>query len=181
MKKKLKSVFNSTGGFSLAEVLVAVLILLMVSEVVVGGIPSAIQAMDKITRASNAQALLSTTLIRLREELTTATDVEITGINEVNFKDTYGIGSKIKYTSEKGLTIKKGTLDEYPLVSDAASNKDLYVECKFSGNSTTGIVLVNDIKVKRKNYSGSPDIASAQHYAIQVLGTVKEITPASPG
>ena len=54
-------------GFSLAETLMAVLILLMVTSVVATGIPAAANAYFKAVDASHAQVLLSTTMISLSE------------------------------------------------------------------------------------------------------------------
>ena len=63
-------------GFSIAELLVAILILSMVSTVVAGGIPVARDAYNKITVAANAQVLLSTAIYSLRSELGVAMDVK---------------------------------------------------------------------------------------------------------
>jgi hypothetical protein len=52
-----------------------VLILLMVSGVVAGGIPAAVTAYGKAVDAANAQVLLSTTVNALRAELCTAKDI----------------------------------------------------------------------------------------------------------
>ena len=68
---------NQQNGFSLAEMLVAVLILLMVSAVVAGGIPAASNAYSKAVDAANAQVLLSTAATALRDELGTARNVSI--------------------------------------------------------------------------------------------------------
>ena len=68
---------NQQNGFSLAEMLVAVLILLMVSAVVAGGIPAASNAYSKAVDAANAQVLLSTAATALRDELGTAKNVSI--------------------------------------------------------------------------------------------------------
>lgn len=65
------------NGFSLAEMLVAVLILLMVSAVVAGGVPAASNAYSKAVDAANAQVLLSTAATALRDELGTARNVSI--------------------------------------------------------------------------------------------------------
>ena len=67
------------NGFSLAEMLVAVLILLMVSAVVAGGVPAASNASSKAVDAANAQVLLSTAATALRDELGTARNVSISG------------------------------------------------------------------------------------------------------
>lgn len=67
------------NGFSLAEMLVAVLILLMVSAVVAGGVPAASNAYSKAVDAANAQVLLSTAATALRDELGTARNVSISG------------------------------------------------------------------------------------------------------
>ena len=68
---------NQQNGFSLAEMLVAVLILLMVSAVVAGGVPAASNAYSKAVDAANAQVLLSTAATALRDELGTARNVSI--------------------------------------------------------------------------------------------------------
>ena len=67
---------GSTSGFTLAETLIAVLILLMVSAVVAGGVPAALNAYRNAIDAANASTLLSTTVNALRDELSTAWDVE---------------------------------------------------------------------------------------------------------
>ena len=70
---------NQQNGFSLAEMLVAVLILLMVSAVVAGGVPAASNAYSKAVDAANAQVLLSTAATALIDELGTAKNVSISG------------------------------------------------------------------------------------------------------
>lgn len=68
---------KSRAGFSLAETLLAVLILLMVSTIVATGIPVAQNAYNKVVLAADAQSLLSTTISALRNELGTANDVSV--------------------------------------------------------------------------------------------------------
>lgn len=72
VKRKL----NSKSGFSLAEMLMAVLILLMVSSIVATGIPVVKNAYEKVVLASNAEVLLSTAISSLRNELGTAQSIE---------------------------------------------------------------------------------------------------------
>lgn len=75
MKKALQKL-NSQTAFTLAETLITVLILLMVSAVVAGGVPAAANAYAKAVDAANAHVLLSTTVNALRSELSTAWNVE---------------------------------------------------------------------------------------------------------
>ena len=90
MKKTRK--LNSRGGFTLAETLLAVLILLMVSVIVATGVPVAKNAYEKVVIAANAQVLLSTAVNTLRDELGTAWDVEVVEEGKTELKTT-----KIKY------------------------------------------------------------------------------------
>ena len=68
---------GSHSGFTLAETLIAILILLMVSSVVAAGIPAASNAYYKVVDGANAQVLLSTAATALRDELATARDLEV--------------------------------------------------------------------------------------------------------
>ena len=76
IKRKLKS----TAGFTLAETLLAVLILLLVSVIVARGVPAAKNVYEKVFIGANAQALLSTTISALKDELGTAWDVSTENI-----------------------------------------------------------------------------------------------------
>lgn len=65
------------GGFSLAEMLLATLILLLVATIMTTGIPAAKTAYEKVVLGSNAQVLLSTAVNALRDEMGTAWEVTL--------------------------------------------------------------------------------------------------------
>ena len=94
--KKLKS----SAGFTLAETLMTVLILVMVAGVVAGGMPSALNAHSKAVDAANAHVLISTTVNALRSELSTARDVHLNADGDVIYIST-STGSKAKLYKEK--------------------------------------------------------------------------------
>ena len=71
MRKLLKK-SNCSAGFTLAETLVAVVILVLISA---AALPAAMNAYRNAVDAANAQVLLSTTVNALRSELSTAWNV----------------------------------------------------------------------------------------------------------
>ena len=60
--KSIKRKLNSKKGFTIAEMLVAIIILLMVSSIVASGIPVARDAYEKVVLTSNAEILMSTAI-----------------------------------------------------------------------------------------------------------------------
>jgi len=78
----IRNRIRETRAFTLAETLVAVLIMLMVSVIVAAGIPAAARAYENVFIASNAEVLLSTTMSALRNELSTARDIEVISTTE---------------------------------------------------------------------------------------------------
>ena len=103
-------------GFSIAELLVAILILSMVSAVVAGGIPVARDAYNKITVSANAQVMLSTTISALRNELGTASAVYINRSS----------GEAIVYRSGKNGNISKIYKGTYEDIQDAIMIHEYY-------------------------------------------------------
>ena len=83
MKQKLKS----HSGMSLAETLVAVIILLLVSTIVMRGVPVAKNAYEKVVVAANAKVMLSTAITSLRNELATAQRIKVGGSSLTNVYD----------------------------------------------------------------------------------------------
>lgn len=77
MKQKIAK--KNRGGFTLAETMVAVLILAMVAGIVAAGIPAAKNALDKAIDASHSELLFSTTMTSLRNELATARSIDCLG------------------------------------------------------------------------------------------------------
>lgn len=95
----LKQRLKSRAGFTLAETLLAVLILLLVSTIVATGIPVAKDAYQKVVVAANAQLLLSTTATALRDELGTAWDVKINSKTTKSGVGTTTIEKSVSYYS----------------------------------------------------------------------------------
>ena len=121
--KKLKSRI----GFSLAETLIAILILLMVSAIVGAAIPTASKVYVDTVDAANAQLLLSTATNALRDKLSTATSPEAKDGTIITFKTRTTVNGK---NADAWCMIKMdgGTLKIYYGSQDSAhqTNTDTY-------------------------------------------------------
>ncbi len=139
MKKRLQKM-NSIQGFSLVELLVAVLILSMVSAVVAGGIPVAKNAYQKVTIAANAQIMLSTTITALRNELCTAGDVSILDeTGEVVAEATDDSGNKAEITTGKMIRYYSPAIKNYSTLSNGRIYKSSGVPAE--GEEADSIIL----------------------------------------
>lgn len=158
--KRFKRIL-SRSGFTLAETLLAVLILLLVSSIVATGIPVVRNVYEKVVVASNAQVLLSTTVTALRDELGTAWDVSYEGGYLTYFSADTGAKSKIyadgngiviqEYITTDGLNTQDNAIgDPRYLVSAKAATSDLWVS--FGNVSCTGaIVSITGLAVYQKS------------------------------
>ena len=157
MRKKIEN----RSGFTLAEVLMAVLIVAMVSAVVAAGIPSAINAYKKVTEAGNADLLLSTTITRLRDELGTASDVSVNGTT-VTYTNGAGSRSYLElvttgdkpgiYLQEYADIVTSENRDKFYhlLVSDEAASKTMHVTYELDGApDADGVLTFRNLAVKR--------------------------------
>ena len=177
MIKKIKN----QKGFSLAETLLAVLILLLVSVIVANGVPAAQSAYEKVVIGANAKVLLSTTISALRDELATATNVTVASDNKTitYYSADKGAASELSIVQENGIPVIKlkeyssanptdftGKTTIYPdkvrnLVSEKAATGDLYVTYDSIQNYTIGdeSITIKGLKVGRK--STTTELATA--------------------
>ena len=181
--KKIKQIIQNSAGFTLAETLLAILILLMVSGIVATGIPASKNAYEKVVLASNAEVLLSTTMSELRNELGTARDVNVSDSNTViTYRNSY-TGSESKLFKSSGGDEPAGTimLQRYAgeggskalrLVSKKASD-GLYViyDTVDEPNTTPGIVTFHNLQVKRET-SDTP-LAEMKEFSVRVFSADK--------
>lgn len=77
-KRKLKAKTSSSRGFTLVELLVTMLILLLASMMVVAGIPAAQRAYASAVDAANAESMLTIVTQSLRDELEVADPATVT-------------------------------------------------------------------------------------------------------
>ena len=165
MKKIFRKKLNKKG-FTLAETLITVIILLLVSVIVATGIPSAKNAYERVVVSSNAQVLLSTAITALRDELGKASDVEVDE-GKITYKSaatnaTSTISLKLSETEadgtatskKEGIVIKeyagKDSGNERRLVSKAASNENLYIVYDAANvEYKNGVITIPKLKVMR--------------------------------
>lgn len=192
ISKKLKS----HKGFTLAETLLAVLILLLVSVIVANGIPAASKAYEKTVLAANAQSLMSTTVAALRDELGTAWKVSVAG-NEVTYysADT-GNRSVLKkgsndaiiiteYISTDGLNTQTTSVgNERELTPSATLTQDLTitydtVTYTYDVTNDYGIVVFSDLQVTPKGKT-EPIIAQMGSLTIRIAAAAKPTPTTAP-
>lgn len=153
--KRIRIKLKKSGGFTLAETLLAVLILLLVSAIVAEGMPVVRNVYEKVFIGANAQVLLSTTVTALRDELGTAWDVSVgaDGKSVTYFSASTGAQSKLYLD---GNTIMITEYVEYDGLNTAAESKDntyaLVSEAASTGNRKNDLqVLFDSIEVNKDN------------------------------
>lgn len=168
-------------GFTLAETLMAVLILMMVTAIVAGGLPAAQAALKKTVDASHAQTLLSTTMTALRDELSTAKSITEANNTTIKYEDAAGLKSEISVGINGRIYLKKnlgladgesasgGVIDRL-LISRQASTSDLY-STYTDVSYEDGIVSIKGLAV----YNGDRLFSSLfedpeEVYKIRVIG-----------
>ena len=182
----MRSILNrrkrERAGFTLAETLIAILILLMVSAIVAGAIPAASNVYVKTVDAANAQLLLSTTMTVLRDELGTATSITVQDASTITYRSGKSGCAKIQVVTggtDPGLYIWHGEYkDGIPdftnstprlLVSKKAATEGMVVSCTFSVSGS--VVTVSGLSVKKDmNKDGTPEeLAGRTSYKIRLV------------
>ena len=185
MRKCRKEKLHRTYGFTLAETLLAVLILLMVSSIVAAGIPSARNAYEKVVLTSNADVLLSSTMSTLRNELGAATDIKVSGNEITYYNSNRGSTSRIRlepvpgstsgetivlyrYLGVPGVTVKESEAENIAMSSSSSNKRDLYVT--YSGvtyDPDHDVIIFRALSVKQ--ISGNRELSNRPKFTIRVI------------
>ncbi len=150
---------SSRKGFTIGEMMVAVMILLMVSSVVAAGIPAAARAYYKVMDSANAQMLLSTTVTRLRAELSTATEVTIGTADDGTAEGgAVSDSTTIEYRSASG-SISRITLRKP--VEDEGTDDDIIYGIYVERTGMTGEQLLVSLKAASGMYMTYSSVAKS--------------------
>ncbi|MBO5640442.1 MAG: hypothetical protein J5916_11090 [Oscillospiraceae bacterium] len=175
MMKTLMRKLKNKSGVSLAEMLITILILLMVSSVVAGGVPVAVRAYQNAVDAANAYSLLSTTVNALRSEFSTAWGVDVLDKNTVVYYSAR-TGAKTKLYIEDGIIMVKDYLQFDTSDNDAllkpSENKPYGLVTKTGGEKKDILHVSCELAVPSSD-SGEP----AAYIEFNNLEVYKEKTP----
>ena len=164
----MKGSNRNNEGFSFAELLAAILIMLMATSIVTAGIPSAINAFENVVVGSNAQVLLSSTINALRNELCTAINIEYnsSGSNRtyLSYYDSNLDAKSLIHLDEatgvpKAIMIKRycdlpNPIDELLISSPAATDKLYASYSNIEVHSNEGYVVFKNLAVYRRSDLG---------------------------
>jgi len=170
--RRFKNRISLEKGFSIAEMLIAVLILLMVSSVVAAGVPVAAQAYVKITDAADAESLLSTTMTMLRSELSTAdsatvlcgsTDGCFVQYRNLDSGSLYTITAPVSDGIPQQITVNNGSVTtNFVAAQDAMGS--MYTS--FTGAEySNGVITIKGLAV----YKNEKAITDPQDFSIRVI------------
>lgn len=180
---RIRRKIRSQSGLTLAETLVATIILLLVSTIVVQGIPVAKNAYEKVVVAANAKVMLTTAITALRNELSTAQRIELTSADDKSityYSADRGATSKIYLSDGTDINYPAGTvmLQEYQDYGDANAddtgffeilNPDWEPKLEVSAKARA---LVTSLEAQR----GRPDSLYISYEGIVYDKTTKVIT-----
>lgn len=191
--KRLSRKLSSQSGVSLAETLMAVLLVIMISSMVGGAATAAKDGYQKIVQKSQAQLVLSTAIAAVTSELQDARDFTantdaVTGKSQLLiFTSPRRGGSRLVLKKgsaggsfENNLVLKPENGDtEIPLLSGAAVGKNLSLVLETVETDSDKITL--RIKVK-KNYVDAGKTLADQELVIRPIEApyTETTTPESP-
>ena len=175
-------------GFTLAETLICVLILLMVTGIVGAAIPAASNAFTNAVDAANAQILLSTAKTVLRDELSTAAEISVNDSASklvIQYRSNTNGWSQIVYTkfgADAGIVVNYREYNEVKnefvyvknrdLISGKAATKNLTLVLANPSLSSDKKILTLDLAVNRQKKSGSgvTELAGETGFTVRSVG-----------
>jgi len=149
----IKNKIAEKTGFSLTELLTTTLILSLVTATIASSIPGAIRAYRTVVDVANANILLTSTITKLRSELTGASEIKISSDKKtVDYTNGKGVLCRIKFVESndkaKGIYYYEFKSDDkdrtetnppgYLLVSQEAASKKMYVKGSVKKDDTNG-------------------------------------------
>ena len=191
----IKNKIAGKTGFSLTELLTTTLILSLVTATIAASIPGAINAYRTVVDVANANILLTSTITKLRSELTGASEIKIYNngktegsnkANTVDYTNGKGVLCRIEFVESKGIyysefigtdiigtDIKKENVPDvrYLLVSQEAASKDMYVQGSVEKDDN-GDLQFTDLSV----YKDGRDITKSE-----IAFTVRLLSPKAWG
>ena len=156
-------------GFTLTEVLLAVLILAISTSMLIVSLNSSVKTYTEIEDASAAELILSTVRTMLRDELANARDVSVTD-SMIVYTDSSQNVSKTLWSSSEGLKILSDGGSERFFVPQFVTTNGMHVEYE--------TVLYEDQVMRFSNLKilkGSELITVLESYSIRIVGTKDEI------
>ncbi len=176
----IKEKLRSSRGFTLAETLICVLILLMVCGIVGAAMPAASSAYTQVVDTANAQVLLSTAVTALRDEFGSATDITSSaeeGVVTITYRSgKTGSWSKIVASDseirifEFGKIDANGSVSSYQpatgrlLVSSEAATVNLKLGFT-SFSNVNGLITIGELKVMKDE----TELAGKESLLIRVI------------
>jgi len=173
---------KSSRGFTLAEALVAILIMLLVSGIVVAGIPAAGRAYDNVVQVSSAEVTLSTAISALRNELGLSKDISIEKDDKGNdvvsyYNEGFATHSKISVSDKEGIMYQRYASDEIigneggettRLVSESTSGDSLIVTYdSITHDTDKNVIVFNGLVVKKVN--GGSEMSKKRNLSVRVI------------
>ncbi len=158
MTNQKKQVNRAGRGFSLAETLMALLILLLATAVAAAGLPAAVRAYHDVVDAANAEVLLATTMTALRDELGSAEGFALKDDDSLKWYKSAGLQGRsatLEKNSIDGILIiclneAEERVSSRELVSRAAATRRLHAEySKIVYDAVNMVFVVEDLQVKR--------------------------------
>ena len=151
----MKEIKNKNKGFTLTESLISCLIVVLLSALAAGSISTASNAYFGVVDRANASTLLSTTLSEFRNELSSATNVEIEENTIIYRSGRSGNKSIIKNSANKsGIVVSEyvdttSTFDRLLVTSQAATSN---LHCEYeSVTYENGVINIKNVTVLKND------------------------------
>lgn len=148
--KTICSRLGNKRGFTLAEMLMVVLILMLAGSIATVGIRSAANSYKKVVDSANAQMLLSTTVSSLRRELAMASASNSGGATITYTNGDLGYEMTLCNDVNKGISRQwtDTATRDYALVTEKAATKGM-ISSFSSITYANGIFTVSNLKIEK--------------------------------
>ncbi|MDD3218403.1 MAG: prepilin-type N-terminal cleavage/methylation domain-containing protein [Lachnospiraceae bacterium] len=174
----MRQKINSQKGFTLSEMLMSVLVMLLATLIIAGGVTAVRSAYINITLKADAQTLLSTTISAMEDDLRYAQNINISNIEDGTTTVAFDSPSRgynmyfLNDDSEGILIANTQSTATVPLVTDKAMANNL-----FSKFESEGAAIYNPedniftLTIKVCNKKDSDKVLAEQQLSIKPINS----------